>query len=164
MKRFIPLFLLFAVSACAPARKEPAETTTEKAPAKALSIKEPAEILSGKVVLTDGIVSVDSLGWNPHASFKGVSLKHIIVGANTGGEVSCHIVRIEPNCELATHTHPTQIELHQVLSGSGTFVLDAREAEYVPGTSAVIPAGTPHSVLAGPDGLYILATFTPSLL
>lgn len=122
------------------------------------------EFLSGNVYLTDKIESIDSLKWNAHASFKGVYLKHLFTGNETDRKISMHIVKVEPNCMLDTHVHKNQIEIHQVLSGSGTFILEGKEFDYKPGKISVIPMNTPHKVVAGNDGLYLLATFTSALL
>ena len=154
MKRF--MLLLLAVSVYPYSSGQ--ERTKDK---ESLSL---SDLLSGSIVLTDKNLSVESLQWNPHASFKGVYLKHFVVGENTNGQISCHIVKIDPYCELDTHRHSSQIEIHQVLKGSGTFYLGDKEAEYAPGTMSVIPADTPHKVVAGKDGLYLLAIFTPTLL
>jgi len=56
-------------------------------------------------------------GFIPHSAFKGVSLKHLVRGEMTGGQISCHLVRVEPGCVLDTHTHPAQIEIHEVIYG-----------------------------------------------
>ncbi len=56
--------------------------------------------------------TVVSLPWNPHASFAGVALKHLITGAQTGGRLNCHLVRIDPGCIAGDHCHfqPVNIE------------------------------------------------------
>ena len=124
----------------------------------------PEKILAGKVFLLTGEKSVEQLAWNPHASFKGVYLKHLIVGKETGDKLSCHIVKIDPGCVLDTHLHDGKIELHEVVAGSGKMYLDGKEINYFPGTVCLIPANTLHKVVAGKNGMYILAKFTPSLL
>ena len=42
--------------------------------------------------------------------------------------------------------------------------LENNKYEYAQGTITIIPAGSSHKVVAGEDGLYILAKFTPALL
>lgn len=109
---------------------------------------------------------VESRGieYAPHKTFKGVSLKHLVSGEKTGGLISSHLVKVEPFCSLDTHTHPEQLEIHEVIFGGGEGHIADKQSQYVPGTVVVIPRNTSHKVTAGKDGLYILAKFTPALL
>jgi quercetin dioxygenase-like cupin family protein len=108
--------------------------------------------------------NAETLPWRPHPAFAGVSLRHLVTGADTEGALSCHIVRLMPGAKLASHVHDGQWELHEVVSGSGTAELGEATAAYVPGVSAVIPRGTAHAVTAGEDGLCLLAKFFPALV
>jgi quercetin dioxygenase-like cupin family protein len=119
--------------------------------------------LKGKVFLINDEQSVQELPWNPHPSFKGVSLKHLLLGKDSENLVSCHIVRIEPGCMLDTHVHVGKAEIHEVVSGSGTMYLDGKEIEYSVGKLCLIPANTKHKVVAGKDGMYLFAKFLPAL-
>lgn len=100
----------------------------------------------------------------PHKAFKGVYLKHLIKGEETDGRISCHLVKVEPFCSLEEHTHPEQIEIHEVIFGAAECRIAAGEFTYRPGVIKAIPQDVPHSVTAGKDGVYILAKFTPALL
>jgi len=93
-----------------------------------------------------------------------VYLKHIIRGENTNGQLSSHMVRIDPGCTLETHIHAEQWELHEVIEGAGTCNLGGCSVSYGPGQMAVIPSGTLHAVTAGENGLVLLAKFFPALL
>jgi quercetin dioxygenase-like cupin family protein len=108
---------------------------------------------------------LSTLPWNPHPTFPGVALRHLVTGADTDGRLSAHLVRIEAGCELKVHTHPGSLELHEVAAGAGTCTLAEKSVRYEPGVCGLIPAGTPHSVRAdaGQD-LYLLAKFAPALL
>ncbi|WP_432737130.1 cupin domain-containing protein [Maridesulfovibrio sp. FT414] len=119
---------------------------------------------NGCVKTIDGSINCSDLEWNPHPAFAGVYLKHLVSGKNTGGNLSCHMVRIDPGCTLESHTHNPQWELHEVIKGSGQVVLDGEESAYHPGRSAVIPCGKQHSVVAGDNGLVLLAKFFPALI
>jgi quercetin dioxygenase-like cupin family protein len=123
-----------------------------------------SKVVDGIVFSTDEDRMVADLPWNPHASFKGVYLKHLIAGKDTGDRLSLHIVKIEPGCVLDTHLHDGKIEIHEVVAGSGKMYLDGKEMDYSQGKICIIPANTPHKVVAGKEGMYLLATFTPSLL
>jgi quercetin dioxygenase-like cupin family protein len=123
-----------------------------------------SKMLEGTVFLSNKEQKISELPWNPHASFKGVFLKHLITGKDTDGKLSCHIVKIEPGCTLDTHSHDGKMEVHEVVAGSGAMYMDGKEIGYSQGQVCIIPANTPHKVVAGKDGMYILAKFTPSLL
>ena len=118
----------------------------------------------GRIVCLENEVDAAHLAWNAHPKCKGVSLKHLVTGEATQGQLSCHLVRIEAGCKISQHVHPTQLELHEVLSGQGTGMLREKEIPYLAGTSVVIPANEPHRVLAGEEDVYLLAKFTPALV
>jgi quercetin dioxygenase-like cupin family protein len=115
------------------------------------------------------IVSIDSnqdaefLPWNPHPKFAGVALRHLVTGKDTGGRLSLHHVRVNPNCAIGDHTHAGQVEIHDVISGEGTCTVAGKEIQYVPGIMGIMPADTLHRVDAGAEGLLLLATFCPPL-
>ena len=112
-----------------------------------------------KICTLLGTIDAKDLEFNPHPKFKGVSLKNLVTGELTNNEISCHLVRVEPFCTLDTHIHEKSLEIHDVIYGSGTFYLGDKEFIYTKGSVGVIPAGIPHKVKAGSDGLYILAKF-----
>jgi quercetin dioxygenase-like cupin family protein len=122
-----------------------------------------ANVLAGQVFSANKQISIEDLPWNSHPKFKGVYLKHLILGGETNNQLSCSIVKIEPNCMLDTHLHDGAIEIHEVVAGSGKFYLDAKEIDYSIGKISIIPSNTLHKVLAGKDGLYLFAKFTPAL-
>ncbi|MDR1702961.1 MAG: hypothetical protein LBR56_09300 [Sporomusaceae bacterium] len=109
-------------------------------------------------------VEAKKTAYTPHKNFQGVYLKHLVTGALTENTVSCHLVKVEPFCELKMHNHPQQLEIHEVILGSGVYRTTAKEIPYRPGTVEIIPQNTDHQVTAGKDGLYILAKFIPALL
>jgi len=105
------------------------------------------------------------LPWNPHPTFPGVALKHLVTGADTRGALSAHLVRVEPGCCLLEHVHPDKLELHDVVQGAGTCALADKTVRYEPGACGLIPANVAHSVRADAgESLYILAKFAPALL
>ena len=119
---------------------------------------------NGTVAFCDRDESAGNKTWNPHPKFKGVSLKHLITGKDTAGQLSCHMVKVEPGCELESHVHADQWELHEVIRGRGVAMLDGKTVEYAGGKAAVIPMGKMHSVRAMDDGLVLLAKFFPALV
>ena len=122
------------------------------------------EFAHGKVHSVHNNIEAKTLDFTPHKTFAGVALKHLVRGAETENRVSCHLVKVEPGCCLNNHVHADNLEIHEVVSGSGTFEIGTNTGAYDVGSVGVIPMGIPHKVIAGPDGLFILATFSPALL
>lgn len=119
---------------------------------------------NGTINTTEHSFGSDTRIFIPHKTFPGVALKHLVTGGETDGAVSCHLVRVEPHCRLDNHSHPGNFEIHQVISGSGTFELGTNTGVYETGTTGIIPTGINHKITAGANGLYLLATFSPALL
>ena len=119
---------------------------------------------NGGITFPERDEEAGSIPWNEHPRFKGVFLKHLIRGVNTGDKLSCHMVRIDAHCVLEEHTHENNWELHEVIEGEGVFLIDGREISYYPGRVAMIPEGVRHKVVAGGAGLVLLAKFFPALL
>jgi len=119
---------------------------------------------NGKMVISGIQYNIDNIEWNPHPAFKGVSMKHIIKGADTNGRLSCHIVKIDPECEIGNHIHEGKLELHEVVTGHGRGTIGEESFDYSAGMVSYIPDDIKHSVKAGKDGMYILAKFSPALI
>jgi quercetin dioxygenase-like cupin family protein len=119
---------------------------------------------NGIIVLPEKTIHSQDITWTKHPTFEGVYLKHLIGGDSTNGQLSCHLVRIDPGCTLKIHTHAAQWELHEVIEGAGSCSLDGHPLSYETGRMVVIPSGTPHAVTAGDQGLVLLAKFFPALL
>ncbi len=118
---------------------------------------------NGTIALLDKMIQAHNIDWVKHPTFEGVYLKHLIRGENTNGQLSCHMVKIDPGCTLEMHTHAEQWELHEVIGGTGHCTLDGSMLPYGAGQMTVIPCGTPHAVTAEHEGLVLLAKFFPAL-
>lgn len=118
---------------------------------------------NGSLKLPANIISFADLPWNKHPAFEGVELKHIVTAKDTNGQFSYHLVRIAPHKSIGNHIHETQVETHEVLSGSGICINDEAKIPYTTGTISIMPAGIPHEVNAGADGLCLFAKFIPAL-
>lgn len=97
--------------------------------------------------------------WNKHKDFAGVFLKTLVSAEQTNGAVTCHLVHIEPHHKIGLHTHPGSIELHEVIKGGGTCLMEQGEVRYAPGVMAVIARNEAHEVRAGEEGLFLFAKF-----
>ena len=117
----------------------------------------------GKLLLPDATITFDAIPWSKHPTFKGVELKHIITSERTDGQFSYHLVRIAPNKKIGNHIHEKQLEMHEVISGTGVCVNDGVELPYEAGIISIFPVGVPHEVIAGDDGLCLFAKFMPAL-
>lgn len=122
-----------------------------------------ANFSQGLVSVSSGETSANDKCWNAHPAFAGVSLKHLISARDTGGQFSCHLVRIEPEQAIGLHTHPQSQEMHMVMGGSGECRISGTSHHYQPGTTCLIAAATEHEVLAAHGGLELLAVFSPAL-
>lgn len=117
----------------------------------------------GVLLNQSSALDLTKLDWNAHPKLKGVHLKDIITSSETEGAISCHLVKIEPNCKIALHTHPDNLEIHEVIQGEGNCILNTKSHEYNCGTVAIIPKNLKHEVIAGDKGLYLFAKFIPAI-
>ena len=117
----------------------------------------------GRLSVVEGDVAFEQIDWSKHPTFEGVELKHIITAKDTDGNFSFHLVRIAPGKTIGNHSHETQLETHEVISGNAVCINDAKKMEYEPGVISIIPAKIPHEVKAGDEGLYLFAKFMPAL-
>ncbi|HEX6289366.1 MAG TPA: cupin domain-containing protein [Herpetosiphonaceae bacterium] len=70
---------------------------------------------------------------------------------------SVEVQRDTPGREHPTHTHPTD-ETLLIIKGQITFTVGDRSEQCGPGDRLLLPKGTLHSSVAGPEGcLYIIA-------
>lgn len=117
-----------------------------------------------RLVTPEGERLAREMDWKAHPSFPGVWMKHLVLGKDTGGLLSCHLVRVEPGKQIGAHVHEGSLELHEVLSGRGACRVEGREVAYSQGVSMVIAAGVDHAVQAHGEELCLMAKFAPALL
>lgn len=68
----------------------------------------------------------------------------------------------EPGQEHGLHAHEGMDKVYQVLSGTGTFLLEGREEAMTPGTMLIAPSGVPHGIRNdGGERLIVLAILAP---
>jgi len=76
----------------------------------------------------------------------------ILVGLNS----------FEPGQAHALHAHEGMDKVYQVLSGTGTFLLEGEEIPMQPGVMLVAPADVPHGIRNDSDArLVVLAILAP---
>ena len=129
---------------------------------------EPKKILDlfeqGSILYPDIEVEAAKKPWYEHPLCKGVFLKDLVTGGETGGKFSYHLVRIWKDCEVLRHDHETQWELNVVLDGKGVFYFENREIQTEKGQVFVTPPKIHHTVSAGTEDLSLLAVFIPALV
>ena len=118
----------------------------------------------GELALPDRRVMFAQRDWQAHSQFAGVALKHLLTAADTDGQFSYHLVRIEPGCAIGEHMHATQRETHEVIAGAGICRSRNEGIAYRTGVVSLIDSGVRHSVAAGEEGLLLFAKFIPPLL
>lgn len=119
---------------------------------------------NGSLKLPSSTVAFTDIPWSKHPEFNDVELKHIVTAKETAGQFSYHLVRIAPNKKIENHIHKTQLETHEVIAGSGVCINDGTAISYDTGVISILPAGVPHEVTAGDNGLFLFAKFIPALL
>ena len=70
--------------------------------------------------------SMEEILWNKHATCPGVYLKHLVKGSETGGQFSCHLVKVEAGCEISEHIHANNWEIHEIVSGQASGYLEEK--------------------------------------
>lgn len=70
-----------------------------------------------------------------------------------GAEVNVNLVRLEAEAEIATHVNREVDVVIIVVAGSGWLGLEGHTQTLTRSVLALLPKGTPRSVLAGPDGI-----------
>lgn len=118
---------------------------------------------NGSLKLPTATVEFADIPWQKHPAFDGVELKHIVTAKDTEEKFSYHLVRIAANKSIKNHIHETQLETHEVISGSGVCINDGATILYETGIISIMPAGIPHEVTAGEEGLCLFAKFMPAL-
>ncbi|MGA9141693.1 MAG: cupin domain-containing protein [Methanocella sp.] len=117
----------------------------------------------GKIILPGKEIDAAKLPWYEHPAFKGVFLKDLVTAADTKGAFSCHLVMIKKGFEVGEHDHKIEWELNEVLTGSGSMIIDGKKMACKPGFSYVTPPGIPHIVSADGGDICLTAKFVPAL-
>jgi mannose-6-phosphate isomerase-like protein (cupin superfamily) len=130
-----------------------------------MDLKHNTEIFEqGSVFFPGSETEANTKPWYSHPAWKGVFLKDLVTGKETGGKFSYHLVRVWKDSEVMDHDHETQWEWNMVISGKGVFVIGDKEVAIQPGQTFVTPPKNHHTVSAGHEDLSLLALFVPALV
>ncbi len=77
-----------------------------------------------------------------------------------GRAVTFSLVELEPNAVVALHEHANE-QVGVVLTGLLRFTVGDQTRELRAGDTYLIPGGTPHTAVAGPDGAAVVDVFSP---
>ena len=77
-----------------------------------------------------------------------------------GDGVSFALIELEPNVEVAEHSHPNE-QVGFIIEGTFSFKIGGEARELKAGDTYVIPGGVRHSAQAGPEGTVALDIFSP---
>jgi quercetin dioxygenase-like cupin family protein len=84
----------------------------------------------------------------------------VLAHAVQGESLSFALVELEPNVEVAEHSHPNE-QAGFILQGTFQFTIGGETRVLEPGDTYVIPGGVKHSAVAGPEGTVALDIFSP---
>jgi len=118
----------------------------------------------GAVLFPRMEIEANAKPWYSLPGSKGVFLKDLVTGKETGGKFSYHLVRVWKDSEVPDHEHETQYEWNLIISGKGVFVIGDREVTIAPGQTYVTPPKNHHTVCATGEDLSLLALFIPALV
>jgi quercetin dioxygenase-like cupin family protein len=77
-----------------------------------------------------------------------------------GAEATLAAIELEPGTLVPEHAHVNE-QIGILTGGSLTFRIGEEEQALRPGATWIIPADTPHSVHAGPEGATLIELFAP---
>jgi quercetin dioxygenase-like cupin family protein len=97
----------------------------------------------------------DLAGIAPEQLFDG-----FLARAVHGEQLTLAVVEIEPDAALPEHDHANE-QFGIMLRGSASFRVGDETKELGPGDIWRIPSGTPHSLVAGPEGAEVIDVFSP---
>jgi threonine aldolase len=80
--------------------------------------------------------------------------------AVVGDSAMLNVTELEPNAEIAPHSHPHE-QVGTVLEGQVTLTVDAERHELRAGDAYAIPGGAEHALRAGSAGAKLADTFHP---
>jgi len=70
-------------------------------------------------------------------------------------------MNLQPLQEVGMESHPNNDQLFMIQDGSGYAEVDGKRVDLMKGALLMVPAGTDHNVVAGPDGLLFYTVYTP---
>lgn len=82
-----------------------------------------------------------------------------VTAEDTGGVYEVCEERCPPGFSSRKHRHARNHETFYVIEGSATFILGDNSFEGTKGSLFHIPAGVPHQVIAGADGIRMLLIY-----
>lgn len=72
------------------------------------------------------------------------------------------LMSLLPNEEIGMETHGNVDQFFRIEKGTGKVILNGEEHEISDGFAIVVPSGTEHNVIAGPEGLKLYTIYSPA--
>lgn len=72
------------------------------------------------------------------------------------------LMSLLPNEEIGMEVHDNVDQFFRIEKGAGKVVLNGEEHEISDGFAIVVPAGTEHNVIAGPEELKLYTIYSPA--
>lgn len=109
--------------------------------------------------------NVEDIGWIPHPTAKGVTIKSLVTRKDDGADVSCILILVPKDGEVPEHVHEEQDDILYPLKGraimwvdgSGFFPLE-------PGCVVRVPRRTKHKIENVSEDLLLYDVFWPALM
>lgn len=87
-------------------------------------------------------------------------LPGITVSLAHGQRLTAALYSLDPGAKVPRHSHDNE-EFGQVLAGSLELMADGQVRTLAAGEGFLLPAGVPHSAVAGADGCQLLECYAP---
>ncbi len=79
----------------------------------------------------------------------------------TGKYLQLVVMSLKANEDIGMEVHNTVDQFFRVDKGSGKVIIDGKEKQISDGMAIVVPAGSQHTVIAGPEGLQLYTIYAP---
>lgn len=80
----------------------------------------------------------------------------------TGKHSQLVLMSLAANEEIGMEVHEDNDQFFRFEKGKGKVVIDENEYEVQDGSAVVVPAGSQHNVVAGPEGLKLYTIYSPA--
>ncbi len=98
--------------------------------------------------------------FNPDQRTPKELLPGVTVRTFWGERMLLSLVDLAPNAVIPTHSHPHE-QITTLISGSLEMTIAGETRWCKPGEACVIPSGTEHSVVNGPEATRVIDAFSP---
>lgn len=80
----------------------------------------------------------------------------------TGTHSQLVLMSLLPNEEIGMEVHEDNDQFFRFEDGNGKVIIDETEYGVTDGDAVIVPSGSKHNVVAGPDGLKLYTIYSPA--